>query len=65
MFHLPHSPNDPNFSDILHSHYDSSKQHNLRQFSLSRVQPCAQALSALETSLAIFDVFVHAIRLKT
>ena len=53
-------PNDPHISDLLVSHYDCSKQHNLRQFSLTRVQPCAQAPSAFESTRAIVDVFVRA-----
>ena len=32
-------PNDLHISDLLVSHYDCSKQHKLRQFSLTRVQP--------------------------
>ena len=53
-------PNDPHISDLLVSHYDCSKQHNLRQFSLTRVQPCVQAPSAFETTRAIVNVFVRA-----
>ena len=53
-------PHDPHISDLLVSHYDCSKQHNLRQFSLTRVQPCAQAPSAFESTRAIVDVFVRA-----
>ena len=53
-------PNDPHVSDLLVSHYDCSKQYNLRQFSLTRVQPCAQAPSAFESTRAIVNVFVCA-----
>ena len=42
------------------SQYDCSKQHNLRQFSSSRVEPCAQAPSALESTRAIAKVFGRA-----
>ena len=52
-------PNDPHFSDLLVSHYDCSKQHNLRQFSLTRVQPCSQAPSSFESTRAIVNVFVR------
>ena len=52
-------PNDPHISDLLVSHYGCSKQHNLRQFSLTRVQPCAQAPSAFESTRAIVNVFVR------
>ena len=53
-------PNDPNILDLLVSHYDCSKQLNLRQFSLTRVQPCAQTPSAFESTLAIVNVCVRA-----
>ena len=36
-------PNNPHNSDLSVSHYESSKQHNLRDISLTRVKPCAQA----------------------
>ena len=42
-------PYDPHISDLSASHFDCSKQHNLRQLSLTRVQPCAQAPSVLES----------------
>ena len=51
-------PNDPYFSDLLVSHYDCSKQHNLRQFSITRVHSCVQAPSAFESTRA--NVFVRA-----
>ena len=53
-------PNDPHISDLLVSHYDCSKQHNLTQFSLTRVQPCSQAPSSFESTRAIVNVFVRA-----
>ena len=53
-------PNDPHISDFSVSHYDCSKQHNLGQFSLTRVQPCVQAPSAFESTRAIVNVFVRA-----
>ena len=53
-------PNVPHNSDLLVSHFDCSKQHNLRQFSLTRVQPCVQAPSACESTRAIANVFVRA-----
>ena len=60
-------PNDPHFSELLVSHCDCSKQHNLPQFNLTGVQPYAQAPSAFESSRAIANVFVRAKakRLKT
>ena len=51
-------PNIPHISDLLVSHYDSSKRYILREFSFTRVQPCAQAPSALESTRA--NVFVRA-----
>ena len=53
-------PIDLHVSDLLVSHYDCSEQYNLRQFSLTRVQPCAQAPSAFESTRAIANVFVRA-----
>ena len=42
------------------SHFDDSKQHIIRQFSLTRVQNSAQAPSVLESTRAISNVFVRA-----
>ena len=50
-------PNDPHISDLLVSHYYYSKQHNMRQFSPTRVQPCSQAPSSFESARAIVNVF--------
>ena len=44
------SPDDPRITKLLASHYDCSKQYNLRQFSLTRVQECNQAPSEIEHS---------------
>ena len=52
-------PNGTHISDLLVSHYDCSKQHNLRQFSLTRVQTCSQAPSSFENTRAIVNVFVR------
>ena len=54
------SPNDPHISDLLVSHYDCSRQNNLRQFSLTRVKPCSQAPSSLEYTRVLADVYVRA-----
>ena len=51
---------DPNISKLLVSHYDCSKQNNLRQFSLTRVQACEQAPSSLEHTRTIADIYVRA-----
>ena len=53
-------PNDPHPSDLLVSHYDCTKQPNLRQFSSIRVQPCAQASSTFEGTRAMAIVYVRA-----
>ena len=53
-------PNDPHVSDLLVSHYGCFKQYNLRQFSLTLVQPCAQTPSALESTFALANVYVRA-----
>ena len=45
-------PNDPHNSDLLVYQYDCSKQHNLCQFTLSRVQFCIQAPSPFENTRA-------------
>ena len=56
-------PNDRHISDLLISHYDCSKQHNLRQFSLTRVQPCSQAPSSFEV-LALWKMFLSVPKLN-
>ena len=53
-------PKDSHTFDLLVSHCDCSKQHNLHQFSLTRVQPCAQAPSSFGSTRAIANVFVLA-----
>ena len=51
---------DPNISKLLVSHYDCTKQNNLRQFSLTRVQPCTPAPTSLEYTRVIASVYVRA-----
>ena len=53
-------PNDPHISDLLVSHYGCSKQNNLRQFSLTRVETCEQAPSSLNYTRVIANVYVRA-----
>ena len=53
-------PNGPHIYDLLVSHHDCSNQHNFGQFSLTRVHPCAQALSAFESTRAFANVVVRA-----
>ena len=52
-------PNDPHISNLLVSPDDCSKQHILCQFRLTRVQPCAQVRSVLESTRAIAIGFVR------
>ena len=47
---------DPHNSDLLVSHYDGSKQHNLFQFSLTPVQTCAQEPSSSDSTRDIANV---------
>ena len=51
---------DPNISKLMVSHYDCSKQNNLRQFSLTRVQTCEQAPSSIENTRTIAEIYVRA-----
>ena len=53
-------PNDRHISDLLVFYYDCSKQNNLRQFSLTRVQTCEQAPSSLEFTRVVANVYVRA-----
>ena len=34
------SPDDPNITNLMFSHYDCEKQHNWRQFNFLNVKPC-------------------------
>ena len=51
---------DLHIFDLFLYHFDCSKQHNLRQFSLTPVQPWAQAPPVFESARAIRNVFVRA-----
>ena len=39
---------DPNITNLMVSHYDCAKQHNLRQFSLLNVKQCTEAPSDIK-----------------
>ena len=52
------SPDDPRITKLLASHYDCSKQYNLRQFSLFRVQECTQATSEKENARVFSSVYI-------
>ena len=54
------SPDDLRITKLLASHYDCSKQYNLRQFSLTRVQECNQAPSEIEHSRVLVSVYIKA-----
>ena len=53
-------PEDPNISNLIVSHYDCSKQHNLRQFNLLNVQSCHQAPSNIQHTRTQATVYVRA-----
>ena len=39
---------DPNITNLMVSHYDCAKQHNLRQFNLLNVKQCTEAPSDIK-----------------
>ena len=39
---------DPNITNLMVSHYDCEKQHNLRQFNLLNVKQCTEAPSNIQ-----------------
>ena len=39
---------DPNITNLMVSHYDCAKQHNLRQFNLLNVKQCTEAPSDIQ-----------------
>ena len=39
---------DPNFTNLMVSHYDCEKQHNLRHFNLLNVKQCTEAPSNIQ-----------------
>ena len=41
-------PDDPNITNLIVSHYDCEKQHNLRQFNLLNVKQCTEAPSNIQ-----------------
>ena len=56
------SEQDPNFLNIMVSHYDCAKQNNLRQFSLLNVEPCKQAPSDIQHTKTQATVCVRAFK---
>ena len=54
------SEQDPNVLNFMVSHYDCTKQNNLRQFSLLNVEPCKQAPSDIQHTKTQETVCVRA-----
>ena len=53
-------PDDPNITNLMVSHYDCAKQHNLRQFNLLNVKQCTEAPSDIEHASVKARVYVRA-----
>ena len=51
---------DPNITNLMVSHYDCAKQHNLRQFNLLNVKQCTEALSDIKHASVKGRVYVRA-----
>ena len=51
---------DPNITNLMVSHYDCTKQHNLRQFNLLNVKQCTEAPSDIKHASVKARVFVRA-----
>ena len=51
---------DPNITNLIVSHYDCAKQHNLRQFNLPNVIQCTEAPSDIKHASVKVRVYVRA-----
>ena len=51
---------DPNITNLIVSHYDCAKQHNLRQFSLLNVKQCTEAPSDIKHTSVKARLYVRA-----
>ena len=51
---------DPNITNLMVSHYDCAKQHNLRQFNLLNVKQWTEALSDIQHASVKARVYVRA-----
>ena len=51
---------DPNITNLLVSHYDCAKQHNLRQFNLLNVKQCTEDPSDIKHASVKARVYVRA-----
>ena len=60
-------PYDPNYTNLMVSHYDCEKQHNLRQFTLLNVKPCTEAPSNIQHATVrpefMFELKLNALKL--
>ena len=53
-------PDDPNITNLMVSHHDCEKQHQLRQFNLLNVKSCTEAPSNIQHAKVRARVFVRA-----
>ena len=53
-------PDDSNITNLMVSHYDCEKQHNLRQFNLLNVKLCTEAPSNIQHAKVRARVYVRA-----
>ena len=51
---------DPNITNLMVSHYDCAKQHNLRQFNLLNVKQCTEDPSDIKHASVKARVYVRA-----
>ena len=51
---------DPNITNLMVSHYDCAKQHNLRKFNLLKVKQCTEAPSDIKHASVKARVYVRA-----
>ena len=51
---------DPKFTNLMISHFDCEKQHNLRQFKLLNVKQCTEAPSNIQHASVEARVYVRA-----
>ena len=51
---------DPNITNLMVSHYDCAKQHNLRQFNLLKLKQCTEAPSDIQHASVKARVYVRA-----
>ena len=51
---------DPNITNLMVSHYDCAKQHNLRQFNLLNVKQCTEAPSDIKHASVKARVYLRA-----